>query len=129
MKVQKITNQNDIYGTSFHGTTLTTTLDKLIEILGQPTYTEEDEEEKVQYEWELELVKDDNTTFPFTIYDWKEYCYIPHTRNIGWHIGGRNQEETEFAKAHVEGILQGKDFAKKFVVVDFAIVKKVVAKK
>lgn len=69
--------------TSFHGSTITATLDDLIKILGEPSSICLNQDEKVQYEWLLETK---NGT-PFTVYDWKEYREILPDSEIDWYIG------------------------------------------
>lgn len=69
--------------TSFHGSTITATLDDLIKILGEPSSICLNQDEKVQYEWLLETK---NGT-PFTVYDWKEYREIQPNVELKWHIG------------------------------------------
>lgn len=69
--------------TSFHGSTITATLDDLIKILGEPSSICLNQDEKVQYEWLLETK---NGT-PFTVYDWKEYREIQPNVELEWHIG------------------------------------------
>ena len=62
-------------GTSFFGTTIRTTVNNLIENIGEPTFEENTGDCKVNFEWELET----ESGKVFTIYDWKEY------RPIGWY--------------------------------------------
>ena len=80
-----------------------TTYDKLVEIFGEPTYTDADPYEKVNCEWTVEaavkkigdeyaLIKDfemdeDYVDYvKFSIYNWKD-GFIP-TEEYDWHIGG-----------------------------------------
>lgn len=69
--------------TSFHGSTITATLDDLIKILGEPSSICLNQDEKVQYEWLMET----KNGISFTIYDWKEYHEIIPDSEICWHIG------------------------------------------
>lgn len=81
-------------GTSFHNTTIETTLTELIRVCGEPLYTTNDGEDKVNYEFNMETDAGDI----FTIYDWKEYRPIAKDEVIEWHIGGKSQYITETAK-------------------------------
>lgn len=83
----------DADGTSFHDTTIITSVKQLTEILGEPCYDGNDGEDKVNYEWIMET--DDGDVF--TVYDWKEYRSINETERIRWHIGGHSKRVTEQA--------------------------------
>ena len=86
-----------INGTSFHGSVIRTSKNKLVEVLGKPNYTNP-KTEKVQNEWVCE------TDFGsvFTIYDYKEYRKYKNSEVIEWHIGGFAKEITEKAKEEIE---------------------------
>ena len=84
-------------GTSFHNTTIETTLTELIRVCGEPLYTTNDGEYKVNYEFNMETDAGDI----FTIYDWKEYRPIAKDEVIEWHIGGKSQYITETAKGEL----------------------------
>lgn len=90
MKINKLSNEDAIYETSFHGDVIKATTNKIKKIIGEPDYNEQDIIEKVQKEWDREL--EDGT--PFTIYDWKEYRPYADGKTIGWHIGARSKEES-----------------------------------
>jgi hypothetical protein len=62
-----------------------TTYDKLVEVLGEPTYTDANPNEKVNAEWNVEVDDGENFT-KFSIYNWKTGS-IP-TEEYDWHIGG-----------------------------------------
>lgn len=81
-------------GTSFHNTTIGTTIHTLKQILGHPIYSGNDGEDKVNYEWEMETDNGD----VFTVYDWKEYRPLDEHEIVEWHIGGMNRAVTEQAK-------------------------------
>ena len=84
-------------GTSFHDTTIRTTVHTLIKLLGKPAYSGNDGEDKVNYEWEMET----NDGDVFTVYDWKEYRSLNKNKMIEWHIGGHNKPTTEQAKREI----------------------------
>jgi hypothetical protein len=71
MKKIKVLNWQDaegtINGSSFKGYIIAT-YSQLLEVLGEPTYSEQSEDGKVQVEWVVEF--EDNI---FTVYDWKTY--------------------------------------------------------
>lgn len=81
----KKTNQS-ANGTSFHNVTITTTINALIELLGEPTYTGDWSEDKVTVEWVCETENEDVVT----IYDWKEYRKLDRDEMIEFHLGGHD---------------------------------------
>jgi hypothetical protein len=91
-------------GTSFHGTYLETTVNKLIELFGEPQFSPNDEDaikEKSQYDWTLA----DEKNNVVTIYDWKEYRVIDKNELISFHIGGFNQIDTLNALKYIIGLM------------------------
>jgi hypothetical protein len=88
----KLSNKND--ETSFHFTTIKTTVNKLVEVLGEPQCEDNTGEDKVNFDWNCET--EDGEVF--TIYDWKEYRRIYGDENIEFHIGGKDKSITEKAK-------------------------------
>ena len=96
----KQTNQ-DLCGSSYHGHTISSTLKKLTEKLGEPTFDQNTGDDKVNVEWELETSKG----IPFTIYDWKLYRVLDEGRIIDFHIGGFSRSDTFDARAELKVIL------------------------
>jgi len=92
----------DVFGTSFHLSTVRASVNELTKIIGEPTYEGNDGEDKVNIEWELE---DDNEDV-VTIYDWKEYRKIGYDEKIEWHIGGMSKNITDNAKREIEYMLR-----------------------
>lgn len=86
-------------GTSFHGNTVTTTLDKLTKAFGEPGMGDM---HKVMHHWCLELP----TGEVITIYDWKEFRRIESDTVVEWHIGGRTEEATTKAEKQILDILE-----------------------
>lgn len=84
-------------GTSFHDTTIKCSVSTLIEILGEPYYSGNDGEDKVNFEWNMETDEGDI----FTVYDWKEYRPLNENEMIEWHIGGKNRNITEQAAREI----------------------------
>jgi hypothetical protein len=74
-------------GTSFHNTTITTSINELTRVLGEPSYTGDFSEDKVTVEWVCERENGD----VITIYDWKEYRSIGKDEKIEFHLGGHSQ--------------------------------------
>jgi len=68
---------------SFHGTSISASVEELVAAFGKPPYIDNTGEDKVNYEWCLQLDGE-----PFTIYDWKEYETPMGLHQ--WHIGGRS---------------------------------------
>lgn len=81
-------------GTSFFGSTITSTPAQLKAILGKPTYNFNDGLDKVNLEW---VIENDNGDV-FTVYDWKTGHGISDDAVIEWHIGGYNAEVTNTAR-------------------------------
>ena len=92
----KKTNQSPV-GTSYHDCTITATVNELKAILGEPVHSENDGEDKVNFEWNMETNEGD----VFTVYDWKEYRKISEDEKINWHIGGKSGGITIQAQAEL----------------------------
>lgn len=71
-------------GTSFHDVVLTTTVEKLRKVLGNPQYESNDGRDESNFDWTCET----KSKKIFTIYDWKHYRPIKETDEIEFHIGG-----------------------------------------
>ncbi len=97
----KQTNKQAV-GTSFHSTTVNATVTDLKTILGSPLFSDNDGEDKVNFEWHMET----DTGDVFTVYDWKEYRSIDADEPIEWHIGGMSKHITDQAKKEIETALQ-----------------------
>jgi len=78
-----------------------TTYDKLVEVLGEPTYTDADPYEKVNCEWTVATENEDGDTVKFSIYNWKD-GRIP-TEEYEWHIGGYGFEAVSEAHEIING--------------------------
>ena len=90
-------------GTSFYNDVITASKQWLTEILGEPDWTCNDIEDKVQNEWICETEEGD----VFTIYDWKEYREYGDNEMIEWHIGAHNGTVADKARMEVEMLLNG----------------------
>ena len=88
----KQTNQSPV-GTSFHDTVINTTVNKLIKAIGKPYMHKNLGDDKINFEWRMEL--EDGTVF--TVYDYKEYRKLDLDEIIEFHIGGFNAHDTERA--------------------------------
>lgn len=89
-------------GTSYHGITLTASVNELVNVLGEPTYEDNTGEDKVNFEWERETI----TGNIFTVYDWKEGRAISKDNQIEWHIGGFNSLDEMQAKEEIKAALK-----------------------
>jgi len=78
-----------------------TTYDKLVEVLGEPTYTDADPYEKVNCEWTVMVPQEDSSPVKFSIYNWKD-GRIP-TEEYEWHIGGYGFEAVSEAHEIING--------------------------
>jgi hypothetical protein len=87
-------------GTSFHGTTIITNVGKLKSLFPGSYYSQNDGEDKTNYDFTLEV-----NGVVFTIYDWKEYRPIGDDEQITFHIGGSSKEITETAKSELLKLL------------------------
>ena len=87
MEFKKI---NDNLGGSFHNQTITTSVKKLTEKLGEPNWCDRNKNEKFQYEWEVGCGE-----YRFYVYDWKEYRLFGKTENIQFHIGSEGMLPNE----------------------------------
>lgn len=95
----KLSNKNA--STSFHGTTIRTTVNKLEQAIGQAQCIYNSGDDKTNYDWDCETEDGD----VFTIYDWKEYRPIGPNEMIEFHIGGETKSITEQAKRELLAIL------------------------
>lgn len=82
-------------GTSFHGTTIKTTVGKLKELFPHSYYKQNDGNDKTNYDFTLETMDGSHV---FTIYDWKMYRPIQDDEVIEFHIGGFSSTVTVQAK-------------------------------
>lgn len=97
----KLTDKS-ISGTSFHFTTIRTTVNKLIDTIGHPQCFDNTGDDKVNFEWDCETEEGD----VFTIYDWKEYRPLGYDELIDFHIGGFDKIVTEKAKRELLDLLR-----------------------
>jgi len=95
---------NNTGGTSFHGVTLTTTPQKLIDVLGEPDFFGNDGSDKTNMEYSLETEDE----IAFTIYDWKEYRPLQMDELIEFHIGGFSYSQSVEAKNEVLQLINKK---------------------
>ena len=86
-----------ISGTSFHDTTIRTTVHTLQKLLGKPYCEDNTGEDKINFEWVMETDNGD----VFTVYDWKEYKVLDEHEIIDFHIGGNSRAITEQAKNEI----------------------------
>lgn len=89
-------------GTSFHDVTITTTINELTRLLGEPTYEDNSGEDKVNVEWICETEKGEVVT----IYDWKEYRSIGKDEEIEFHLGGHSLIHTLDGKDELLRLLE-----------------------
>ncbi len=89
-------------GTSFHDVTIKTTINKLVDVLGLPTYFDNTGEDKVNIEWVCETENGDIVT----IYDWKEYRSLQLDEKITFHLGGHNKIGTILGKSELLQMLK-----------------------
>jgi len=75
-----------IVGTFLVGNIIGPTYSNLVEIMGEPTFSEESGDGKIQKQW---VIRDGDDVF--TIYDWKTYDN-EYTENVlvRWNVGGKS---------------------------------------
>jgi len=95
-----------VSGTSFHDTTIKSSVSTLTKILGEPHYSGNDGNDKTNFEWQMETDNGD----VFTVYDWKEYRPLNESEIIEWHIGGINKNITETAVREIMDAMVNKLF-------------------
>jgi hypothetical protein len=100
-KLEISRSTKSVSGTSFHGHTITATLDQLKSKLGKPSYSTKDSHEKVQNEWDLEI-----DGHVFTVYDWKEYYIIRGNDTVEWHIGAHSSLVSGYAQREMIELLE-----------------------
>jgi hypothetical protein len=86
---------------SFHNTTIKCSVSTLTKVLGEPDYSGNDGEDKVNFEWNMETDNGD----VFTVYDWKEYRSLNENEMIEWHIGGTDRTITEQAAREIRNAI------------------------
>jgi hypothetical protein len=86
---------------SFHGQTITTTVNKLIKAIGEPMYVDNSGEEKSNYDFSF-MVQD----FEAFVYDWKEYRPIGPNELIDFHIGTDTPMQSLIAKEELIKLLK-----------------------
>jgi len=87
-------SRHSTHGTSFFNTTITTSVNELIRVLGEPQYEDNTGEDKTNFDFVCETDEGDI----FTIYDWKYYRPIEKDEIIEFHIGGRASHITQRAR-------------------------------
>ena len=86
-----------VNGTSFHGVTIISTVNKLEKVLGKPTNG--DGGYKTNYEWKLK-VRHDGREFVASVYDWKD-GYFGRDQQIEFHIGGFGDTDELITKTYI----------------------------
>tara|TARA_R100001440_G_scaffold71408_2_gene94354 strand:- start:803 stop:1126 length:324 start_codon:yes stop_codon:yes gene_type:complete len=89
-------------GTSFHNVTITTSTNRLAEVLGPPSHRDPGDG-KVTREWALEYIDPSDPVGEapkrfVTVYDWKEGWDFPDNMTVRFHIGARSLHESMRAK-------------------------------
>lgn len=92
-KTDKLTN-----GTSFHNVTIKTTINKLMDAIGDPDYFDNEGDDKVNVEW----VRETALGHIITIYDWKEYRVLGLNEEVEFHLGGQEKDHTLKAKEELK---------------------------
>jgi hypothetical protein len=88
-------------GTSYHGVSINTTVNKLVEAIGEAQCIENNGKDKCNFDWSCETEYEE----VFTIYDWKEYRSIGLDEEINFHIGARDKMTSINAKHELNALL------------------------
>ena len=106
-------NERMISGTSLQGY-VTENYSTLVEVFGEPTYTDASGDGKVHTEWELEFVvqekgEEDTQVVLATIYDWKESSADVARQSLSyrWHIGGNSNDAVDVVKQAIKERFNG----------------------
>ena len=86
---------------SFHGITITTTVNKLIEAIGEPYWENNSGEDKSNYDFLLPV-----EDFEAFVYDWKEYRPIRPDESIEFHIGTDTRMQSLIALEELRKLLK-----------------------
>jgi hypothetical protein len=92
MKYNKITNEKSalklVGSTSLKDRLIGWNYKQLVATFGDPTFSNESGDGKVQKEWVFQRTSDGEV---FTIYDWKTYnADFTTTMNSDWNVGGKS---------------------------------------
>lgn len=87
---------------SFHGATITSSVEELKRVLGDPEKSSNSGEDKTNFDWTLETSNGEI----ITVYDWKEYRTISETELICFHIGGFSQSATIDAAKEIQSLIK-----------------------
>jgi hypothetical protein len=97
----KLTNSS-LNGTSFHDVTIKTSVEELIQAIGEPQHKDNTGEDKVNFAWNCETKEGD----VFSIYDWKEYREISEFEEIEFHIGAHSKSVSNVALEELLKVLK-----------------------
>ena len=92
----KTTNQS-ASGTSFQGVTIFASVQDLTRVLGEPDYSSNTGEDKVNFEWCMETEEGD----VFTTYDWKYHRKLDLNETIEWHVGAHSKSVSNVLLANI----------------------------
>jgi hypothetical protein len=86
--------KDEFTGGSFHNVYITSSINELTDVLGEPQMDDNNGHDKVNVEWNC-ITKDEG--IKFYIYDWKYYRPLSMDEMVEFHIGGKNFMETHTA--------------------------------
>ena len=88
-----VRNYKDTPGTSFHGVTIVATPNEMISVANRANASYWDGntgDDKTNFDFDF-WGKDEDGTFYFTVYDWKEYRPLAYNERVTFHIGGEDK--------------------------------------
>lgn len=105
-KLNEETEGNLICGTSYFGHMIYTSIQTLRNKFGIESYNTNTGMDSTNIEWNCLLILTDKVSFPFTIYDWKEYRVLDdEEETIKFHIGARSLIESKIVHEYLFRIL------------------------
>ena len=117
-KLNEETEGNLIYDTSFFYKNLYTSIKDLRTKFGIESYNDNTGIHRTNIAWNCLLILTDKISFPFRIYDWKEYRVLDdEEETIKFNIGARNLTESNIVSEYLTSIFN-KDFSKESVQLD-----------
>lgn len=101
-KLNEETEGNLINGTSYFGYRIYTSIQVLRNKFGIESYNTNTGTDTTNMEWHCLLIITDKISFPFTIYDWKEYRVLDdEEETIKFNIGARSLIESQIVHEYL----------------------------
>lgn len=120
-KLNEETEGNLINGTSYFGNSIYTSIQALRNKFGKESYNTNTGMDSTNIDWHCLLTITDKISFPFTIYDWKEYRVLnDEEETVKFNIGARSLIESQIVHEYLTRIFN-KDFRERSVQLDIDV--------